>query len=71
MQLAAELGPYETEGWRMRKEGNRFWASVTIDPIYEEGELNGSAKLTRNIARRHEAEEKPVEAKRTPKIVLS
>src|SRR5262245_4802522 len=37
--IARDQGRYEEEGWRVRKDGTFFWASVIIDPIYEGGEL--------------------------------
>ena len=54
--IAREQGRYEEEGWRVRKDGTFFWASVIIDPIYEEGELVGFAKITRDITERREAQ---------------
>ena len=43
-------GRYEKEGWRVRKDGSRFWASVVIDPIRaDDGTLLGYAKVTRDI----------------------
>ncbi|WFU76335.1 PAS domain-containing sensor histidine kinase [Bradyrhizobium sp. CB2312] len=50
--IAREKGRYEEEGWRVRKNGTFFWASVVIDPIYEGGELVGFAKITRDITER-------------------
>ncbi|MDP9153060.1 MAG: EAL domain-containing protein [Pseudomonadota bacterium] len=42
-------GRFETEGWRVRKDGTRFWAHVVIDPIFDDyGELFGFAKVTRD-----------------------
>ena len=49
-------GRYEEEGWRVRKDGTFFWASVVIDPIYEDGKLVGFAKITRDITERREAQ---------------
>src|SRR5437899_7698400 len=54
--IAREQGRYEEEGWRVRKDGTFFWASVIIDPIYEEGELVGFAKITRDITERRDAQ---------------
>ena len=51
-----EQGRYEEEGWRVRKDGTFFWASVVIDPIREDGELVGFAKITRDITERREAQ---------------
>src|SRR5581483_1120532 len=50
--IARDHGRYEEEGWRVRKDGTFFWASVVIDPIYEEGALVGFAKITRDITER-------------------
>ena len=56
MRIAREQGRYEEEGWRVRKDGTFFWASVVIDPIYEDGKLVGFAKITRDITERREAQ---------------
>lgn len=50
--IARDQGRYEEEGWRVRKDGTFFWASVVIDPIYEDGTLAGFAKITRDITER-------------------
>jgi len=55
LQTALEQGRYEDEGWRVRKDGTFFWASVVIDPIREDGRLVGFAKITRDITERREA----------------
>ena len=58
LRTAAEDGRYETEGWRVRKDGARFWAHVLIDPIRAPtGELVGFAKITRDLTERKLAEE--------------
>jgi PAS domain S-box-containing protein len=46
---------FATEAWRLRKDGSRFFASVVIDPVYEQGELIGYAKITRDITERQNA----------------
>jgi len=56
LRIAREQGRYEEEGWRVRKDGTFFWASVVIDPIYEGGELVGFAKITRDITERRNAQ---------------
>ena len=56
LRIAREQGRYEEEGWRVRKDGTFFWASVIIDPIYEDGRLVGFAKITRDITERREAQ---------------
>ena len=58
LRTARETGKFEAEGWRMRKDGSRFWASVVIDPIRDErGELVGFAKITRDITEKRAAQE--------------
>jgi PAS domain S-box-containing protein len=53
LATAAEAGKYEAEGWRVRKDGSRFWASVVLDAIRNpEGKLVGFAKITRDITER-------------------
>ncbi|HEY3149647.1 MAG TPA: PAS domain S-box protein [Dongiaceae bacterium] len=56
LRIAREQGRYEEEGWRVRKDGTFFWASVIIDPIHEDGQLVGFAKITRDITERREAQ---------------
>ena len=59
LKIAEETGHYEEEGWRVRKDGTFFWASVVIDPIYDDdGRLAGFAKITRDISERLEAQRK-------------
>ncbi|THC46063.1 PAS domain-containing sensor histidine kinase [Massilia sp. Mn16-1_5] len=58
LATALAEGKYEAEGWRMRQDGTRFWASVVIDPIYDEqGTLLGYAKITRDITEKRQAEQ--------------
>ena len=55
---AAKQGRFEAEGWRMRRDGSRFWASVVIDRITDEaGELVGFAKVTRDVTERKHAQD--------------
>lgn len=55
---AREHGRFEAEGWRMRKDGTRFWASVIIDRIVgEAGEIIGFAKVTRDLTERKRAQD--------------
>ncbi len=57
LRTAEKEGKFESEGWRVRKDGTRFWASVVIDPVRDEsGELVGFAKITRDITEKKEAE---------------
>jgi PAS domain S-box-containing protein len=58
LQRAAAEGRLEAEGWRVRKDGTRFRASVVIDAIYDDaGKLIGFAKVTRDVTERHSAQE--------------
>jgi PAS domain S-box-containing protein len=57
LETARREGRFEAEGWRVRKDGTRFWASVIIDAIRDEsGELIGFAKVTRDLTERREAQ---------------
>jgi len=58
LRTAAREGRFETEGWRVRKDGSRFWANVIIDAIRDRGELVGFAKITRDITERRATEER-------------
>ncbi|WP_313803119.1 PAS domain S-box protein [Sphingobium sp.] len=58
LETAEQEGRFEAEGWRVRKDGSRFWAHVVIDPIREPGgQLIGFAKVTRDLTERRAAEE--------------
>jgi PAS domain S-box-containing protein len=64
LATAIAEGKYEKEAWRVRKDGTRFYASVVLDPIYdEEGTLIGFAKITRDITERRRANEELEEAR--------
>ncbi len=52
LKTALTEGRFEHEGWRLRKDGTRFWAHIVIDPIYQEGVHIGYAKITRDISDR-------------------
>jgi PAS domain S-box-containing protein len=57
LATAAKDGRFEGEGWRVRKDGSRFWAHVIIDPIRNPaGELVGYAKITRDLTERRDAQ---------------
>jgi PAS domain S-box-containing protein len=57
LQTSARDGTFESEGWRLRKDGGRFWAHVIIDPIKDQtGKLVGFAKITRDLTERKRAE---------------
>jgi PAS domain S-box-containing protein len=59
LETAARTGKYEAEGWRVRKDGTQFWASVVINAIRDsKGEVIGFAKVTRDLTERRAAEER-------------
>jgi PAS domain S-box-containing protein len=58
LTIAARHGSYVTEGWRVRKGGARFWASVVVNAVRDEaGTLIGFAKVTRDMTARRAVEE--------------
>lgn len=58
LATALKTGKFEGEGWRLRKDGTRFWAHVVIDPIRDEtGELVGYAKITRDVTEKKRVED--------------
>jgi len=58
LRTARDEGKFEDEGWRVRKDGSQFWASVVIDPLRDDsGKLIGFAKITRDITDRKMAQE--------------
>jgi PAS domain S-box-containing protein len=58
LRMATEMGRYEDEGWRMRKDGSRFWANVLVTPLRDaSGQLSGYAKITRDLTQRKLQEE--------------
>jgi PAS domain S-box-containing protein len=59
LATAESEGKYEAEGWRVRKDGTRFWASVVIDRISDaKGDVFGFAKITRDITERREGQQR-------------
>jgi PAS domain S-box-containing protein len=59
LEMALQKGSFENEGWRVRKDGTRFWADVIITPMYDsKGEHRGFSKVTRDITERKRAEDK-------------
>jgi PAS domain S-box-containing protein len=58
LEIASREGRFEEEGWRVRKDGSRMWASVTITALRDsQGDLVGFAKVTRDLTERRKAEE--------------
>jgi PAS domain S-box-containing protein len=63
--VAEREGRFEAEGWRVRKDGSRFWASVVITALRdEEGRLRGFAKVTRDITERKRMQDQLLDAER-------
>jgi PAS domain S-box-containing protein len=61
LETARTVGRFEDEGWRLRKDGSRFWASVVITAIHDAtGELAGFAKITRDLTERRAAYERAI-----------
>ncbi len=66
LAIARQTGKFETENWRVRKDGTRFWASVLINAIKDNrGEFLGFAKITRDLTERRAADER---ARQTQKM---
>ncbi len=58
LQEAADMGRFEGEGWRVRKDGTRFWANALITPLFDaNGNLSGYSKVVRDITARKQAAE--------------
>ncbi|MHB8736701.1 MAG: PAS domain-containing hybrid sensor histidine kinase/response regulator, partial [Terriglobales bacterium] len=59
LEIATATGKYEEEGWRVRKDGSRFWANVVITALRDEsGVLRGFGKVTKDMTERQQAEER-------------
>lgn len=58
LRMAAEQGRFEDEGWRLRKDGSRFWANVIMTALRDQnGVIRGFAKVTRDLTERNETAE--------------
>ena len=71
LHTAAETGRYEGEGWRVRKDGSQFWASVIVDAIRDaKGKLIGFGKVTRDISERRVAQEALRQSERHLRLLI-
>jgi PAS domain S-box-containing protein len=67
---ARTTGRAEMEGWRVRSSGDRFWARVTLTPVYDPaGHLAGFAKVTQDLTQRRHTEEMETAAKRIHEFI--
>jgi PAS domain S-box-containing protein len=72
LECALNEGRWEAEGWRLRKDGGRFWASVVIDPIYDDaGRHIGFAKITRDVSERRAAQQALAESERQFRLLVA
>jgi PAS domain S-box-containing protein len=68
--LMAANGSFETEGWRVRKDGSRFWANIVITPLRSgDGQLQGFAKVTRDLTERRKAEDERLRLARVEEVI--
>jgi len=71
LETARREGKFQGEGWRVRKDGTRFWASVVIDAIKDEtGKLIGFAKITRDMTEQREAQQALLDVERRFRLLV-
>ncbi|WP_106640736.1 hybrid sensor histidine kinase/response regulator [Allosphingosinicella vermicomposti] len=70
LKTAAAEGRFEAEGWRVRKDGTRFWASAILDPIWDGGKIAGFAKVTRDITHKKQAERQLYESEQRFRMLV-
>jgi PAS domain S-box-containing protein len=71
LEIAAHEGRYESEGWRVRKDGTRFWASVVVDAIRDAaGAVTGFAEVTRDVSKRRATQEALRESERQFRLLV-
>ena len=73
LEVATQVGRFEDEGWRLRKDGTRFWANVIITTLRNEaGKVVGFAKVTRDLTERRAAEERAIaDARRIAEVEVA
>lgn len=71
LATAAKEGRFESEGWRLRKDGTRFWTHVVIDPVYDpSGDVIGYAKITRDISDKRAVDEELLASERRFRLLV-
>ena len=71
LKTAAEQGKFEGEGWRVRKDGQRFRAHVVVDPIRDaDGKLVGFAKITKDVTDRHLSDQALFESEQRFRLLI-
>jgi PAS domain S-box-containing protein len=73
LEVAVRVGRFEDEGWRLRKDGTRFWANVIITTLRSEtGKVVGFGKVTRDLTERRAAEERAIaDARRITEVEVA
>jgi PAS domain S-box-containing protein len=71
LRRAQQFGCFEDEGWRVRKDGTRFWANVVITALFDaEGGLAGFSKITRDLTERRRHEQALKESEETLRLLV-
>ncbi len=72
IKIATETGRWEDEGWRIRKDGSRFWALAVLDAVRDrDGELIGFAKIARDMTERRLAQQALADSERRLRLLIS